>query len=168
VSCKRDSFARGIFSLLQRRKNALLGWSENETLPWREENSRSHDWGQWPLSCEREFSYLQVSVTWNGPMIAIAKVLLVFFKNISFLLRCAVQARRRDPHHLLQHSFENCIIKKAPLSCIYWPFFDLQMLCLGNPIPRCHGKPADFFIVVTPTYIGVDVGGRGSCRLCIF
>jgi hypothetical protein len=34
------------------------------------------------------------------------------FKNISFLLRCAVQARRRDPHHLLQHSFENCIIKK--------------------------------------------------------
>jgi hypothetical protein len=41
--CKRD------FSLLQRRKTALLGWSVNETFPWREENCRSHDTGQYVL-----------------------------------------------------------------------------------------------------------------------
>jgi hypothetical protein len=45
VSCERDSFAKGGKSLLQRRKTALLGSRVNETFPWREENSRSHDTG---------------------------------------------------------------------------------------------------------------------------
>jgi hypothetical protein len=33
VSCERDSFTKGIFPLLQRRKTALLGWIVNETFP---------------------------------------------------------------------------------------------------------------------------------------
>jgi hypothetical protein len=30
VSCERDSFAKGIFPLLQMRKTALLGWRVTE------------------------------------------------------------------------------------------------------------------------------------------
>jgi hypothetical protein len=41
VSCECP-LQKGIFSLLQKRKTAVLGWRVNETFPWREEHSRSH------------------------------------------------------------------------------------------------------------------------------
>jgi hypothetical protein len=53
VSCERDSFAKGIFSLLQRRKTALPGWRGTETYLRREDNSRSHDTGHCNL-CSRQ------------------------------------------------------------------------------------------------------------------
>jgi hypothetical protein len=87
------------FLLLQRRKTALLGSRVNETFPLREENSRSHDTGQWyNRMCNNQLVF-------SGRRIACTKQQWKFVPELELALSVNRRRARRPLSQLRNNQF---------------------------------------------------------------